>query len=369
MLNSLHTAKVFPQVELNSDKKFVYKVKSLLEVKLSELKKDQLLYRVPKKKKIDLLITVLAFPNVRRAIKVLTFAVEKERMEWGFRIWKNLKNPLTRRELQLILNIKKSENVLIIQRSFRGMLGRLKVIALRQHLSQLLSVQKDLKATGLRTLLQHAKFKKNIRRLQLRKLTSKKEHAARVIQRYTRGYFGRGIVNLMSREQLITVLRRWGNGSTAALMKRPALQDKSSQLYLEVILSVSQCSSRPLKNLPSIVWINECVVTILKLMQIEEKYSEVKQREYVTRQFERLRMISEDKKSILICKFENRRRLEIQAALANSTDSAHRDRNEKSIRAQQISEARKYEENRKMMNERELMKIEDWRSHKLFEYR
>jgi len=337
----------------------------LLLGKLAGLRTQDMQYRFQKKTNVGTLATVLKFPNVKRAMKMISIAVELQRLEFGFRVWKSIKSPLTRRELQKISEIRRNRSSVVIQRIWRGSLCRARVKMLLKKKKRYLQLKKD----ALSILRRGVRNNKKVRSFLTEKTERKRQFQAVVIQKFIRGFFGRAVVKLMARNRLVEALKKWSNGNTLSLLKRPALQDTSSQLYLEVIINVAQCSSRPVKRLPKIAWFDECVTTIAKLMELEKIYKLSMQKEYANRQFERLHMISEDKESIMHSRLYNRIRREMAEAAATANASRLRDNSEKLRRALEAATKAALIETARMLTDMELMKIEDWRSSRLSEYR
>lgn len=359
-------AQVHPGLSSGSkENKVIIHVKSALQGKLAELRKEQIQYRVPRKTNLDHFLIVLQFPNVTKALSIISRKVEIHRLEYGFSVLKSIKSPLTRRELQEILNVKKEKSSRLIQRVIRGCLGRCKTAILREVLRH----QRTLKFRAMLSLRLEVRDNKKQRLYLHKKNERRKQHSVIMIQRVIRGYFGRSVVKLMARSNLVAVLKIWSHGNTLSIKQRPALQETSSQLYLDVIIHTAQCSSRPVKLLPKTGWFKECVETILKLGQLEKTHKLSVQKEYINRQFERLRMIDEDKESILHSRLYNKTRRDMAEASRNKDATALRDNLERQRRAQQIAEKAGKEDTKKMKTNIELMKIEDYRSNHLREYR
>jgi hypothetical protein len=362
----MYHARVQPGLSSGSkEDKVIIHVKSALQGKLVELRKEQLQFRVPRKTNLDHFLIVLQFPNVTKTLSMISKKVEIQRLEYGFCLLKRIKSPLTRRELKEILKSKMENASCLIQRVIRGCLGRCKVAVLRK----ILWHQRALKSRAMLWLRLEVRDNKKLRFYLNKKRELKEKRSAIVIQRVIRGYFGRSVVKLMARNKLVAVLKIWSHGNTLSIKQRPALQETSSQLYLDVIIHTAQSSSRPVKLLPKTAWFEECVDTILRLGQLEKMHKLSVQKEYINRQFERLRMIDEDKISILHSRLYNRTRREMAEASKDKDATAFRDNLELQRRARQIAEKSSKNATKNMETNIELMRVEDYRSNRLREYR
>ncbi len=111
-----------------------------------------------------------------------------------------------------------------IQKVVRGMLGRRRVIRIKQRIAQEKNARFSKFAHLFHALARKYLWKKQFEIVMNQQKSIRLEYAARTIQKYFRGYLGRGQIILIERKKLLKYLRQWSHGLTNHLYHLTGLQ-------------------------------------------------------------------------------------------------------------------------------------------------
>ena len=268
---------------------------------------------------------VLLFPNVSRAIGLISRSKELQRLELGFYRLKANNKSLLKREILRSRREEKSMYDHEMQRKQNEECQR-KATEDAARKSREEEEQRCWQEEEDRRRREEEILSKKHQEERMQELRPQRiEPSVRLIQRCIRGYLGRGLVKDLYRIRLLLHLKIWAHGRTSTLFNRPfvktaMIDGKDCTIWVDLAVHASRISCRPFKNLFSAKDIRDIIKKIEKI-QIEEKsQADLMKGEYKRRMLERENMINADKESKFIQAFENRLLRERGESLAKAKE-------------------------------------------------
>lgn len=159
-----------------------------------------------------LLVMALQIPQVDNLFKNIAYGRRLSACSRSFNQWKAYSDQ-KRREEEVLLMIKHMMTV-TIQKVVRGKLSRNRVSKIRETMRQEQSIKYNKNLHLFQRIVRRYQWHLQLAILKTEQKSISLDYSARTIQRYFRGYLGRGEVILLERKKLLKYLRQWSHGLT-----------------------------------------------------------------------------------------------------------------------------------------------------------